>query len=119
MKRYGPIALAFHSTVFLSTLGGFYAVADYGFDVQSLLATVPIIADNMPHPSAGNLAVAWGLTTCTGPLRAILTIMVSPRIARFWWGRDIRNKLIHGEDVAAATGDEDCREAPKKKVKNT
>lgn len=97
MREYGTVALAFHSTVFLSTLGGFYSIVDYGFDVQSLVARIPIIAENMPHASAGNLAVAWGLTTVTGPFRGILTITLTPRIARLWWGREAKRKLRVGD----------------------
>lgn len=101
MKQYGPVALAFHSTVFLSTLGGFYAVLDYGFDVQSIVARIPFLAENTPHPTAGNLALAWGLTTCTGPVRGIMTITISPQIARTWWGREARRKL--SDDNVAET----------------
>lgn len=96
MKEYGPIALAFHSAVWLSTLGAFYSVVDYGFDIASLVGRVPIIAENMPHAGAGNLAVAWGLTTVTGPVRGIMTITLTPPLANFWWGRDAKRKLKTG-----------------------
>lgn len=93
MREYGPVAAAFHASVFFTTLGTFYSVIDYGLDVPSLVKDIPMIANNLPHPSAGNLAVAWGLTTLTGPVRAVMTITLTPRVARFWWGREARRKL--------------------------
>lgn len=116
MKQYGPIALAFHSTVFLSTLGGFYAVVDYGFDVQSLVARIPFIAENVRNASAGNLAIAWALTTCTGPVRGIMTITISPRLARIWWGREARRKLEE-DDSPTAPEEQDKKDRGSEKPK--
>lgn len=93
MKEYGPVAVSFHFSVFLTTLGSFYSLIDYGLDVAALVAHVPVIADNLPHPSAGNLALAWGLTAVTGPFRGIMTVTLTPRVARLWRGREAKRKL--------------------------
>lgn len=93
MKEYGPVAVTFHASVFLATLGSCYSLIDYGLDVPSLVKNVPLIADNLPHPSAGNLALAWGLTTVTGPFRGIMTVTLTPRVAKLWWGREAKRRL--------------------------
>lgn len=93
MKEYGPIAVGFHFSVFLTTLGGFYSFIDYGLDVASLVKNTPFISDNLPHPSAGNLALAWGLTTVTGPFRGVMTVTLTPRVARLWRGCEAKRKL--------------------------
>lgn len=100
MREYGPIAVALHSGVFLGTLGSLYALVDYGVDVASILQRVPYLADNMPHPGAGTLAVAWGLTTVTGPVRALITITFTPRLARLFWGQMDKRRL---QNVQAKT----------------
>lgn len=93
VKEYGPIAVGFHFSVFLTTLGGFYSFIDYGLDVASVVKNLPFIADNLPHPSAGNLALAWGMTTVTGPFRGVMTVTLTPRVAKFWRGREANRKL--------------------------
>lgn len=86
MKKYGPVAVSFHASVFLTTLGSFYGLIDYGLDVASLVKNVPIIAHSLPHPGAGNIALAWALTTVTGPFRGVITVTLTPSIARLWRG---------------------------------
>lgn len=93
VKEYGPVAVSFHATVFLTTLGGFFSLVDYGLDVASLVKNVPIIANNLPHKSAGNLALAWALTTVTGPVRGVMTVTLTPRVAKLWWGRGAKRRL--------------------------
>lgn len=93
MKEYGPVAVSFHATVFLTTLGGFFSLVDYGLDVASLVKNVPVIANNLPHKSAGNLALAWALTTVTGPVRGVMTVTLTPRVAKLWWGRGAKRRL--------------------------
>ncbi|CAM9868628.1 unnamed protein product [Ascophyllum nodosum] len=107
MKEYGPVAATFHTTVFLATLGSFYSLTDYGLDVSLLVKDIPIIANNLPSPGAGKLAVAWGLTSVTGPVRALMTITLTPRVARFWWGREVKRKLKN-----ASVGEEEKKKKP-------
>ncbi|CBN75645.1 conserved unknown protein [Ectocarpus siliculosus] len=89
MKRYGRVAATFHMSVFLGTLGTCYSLIDYGgLDIAELVKDVPILADNLPPAGAGNLAIAYGMTSAIGPPRAVLTVTVTPRIARFLAGRE-------------------------------
>lgn len=94
MREYGPVAVTFHASVFFATLGGFYGLIDYGLDVTSLVQGFPVIANNLPNPSAGNLAVAWGVTTLTGPFRGVMTVTLTPRVARLWWGREAQRQKM-------------------------
>ena len=93
MKEYGPVAVSFHASVFLTTLGGFFSLVDYGLDVASLVKNFPVIANNLPHKSAGNLALAWALTTVTGPVRGLMTVTLTPHVAKLWWGRGAKRRL--------------------------
>ncbi|CAN0541841.1 unnamed protein product, partial [Scytosiphon promiscuus] len=72
---------------------GFFSLVDYGLDVASLVKNVPVIANNLPHKSAGNLALAWALTTVTGPVRGVMTVTLTPRMAKLWWGRGAKRRL--------------------------
>eukprot|EP00752_Nemacystus_decipiens_P012032 g10667.t1 len=93
LKKYGRVAATFHISVFLATLGTCYTVVDYGgLDVTALVKDIPILADNLPPASAGNLAIAYGMTSAIGPPRAVLTILVTPRIAQFVAGRDAKRR---------------------------
>ncbi|CAM9460938.1 unnamed protein product [Discosporangium mesarthrocarpum] len=92
VRDYGSVAVVLHGSVFSATFGSFYWALDQGMDIAALVANVPLIAENLPSPSAGNLAAAWGLTTITGPARGVLTITLTPRVARFWRGRDCKRK---------------------------
>ncbi|CAM9740709.1 unnamed protein product [Choristocarpus tenellus] len=97
LRDYGVVAVVFHSAVFSVTLGSFFGALSQGVDMGSILAYAPLIAENLPSPSAGNLAVAWGLTTVTGPARGVLTITLTPRVARFWRG-DAKNSQARGDE---------------------
>ncbi|CAN0007950.1 unnamed protein product [Ectocarpus fasciculatus] len=102
MKRYGRVAAAFHVSVFLGTLGTCYSLVDYGgLDIAQLVKDVPILADNLPPAGAGNLAIAYGMTSAIGPPRAVLTVTVTPRIARFLAGREEERRRERGEGGAS------------------
>ncbi|CAN0429677.1 unnamed protein product [Ectocarpus sp. 12 AP-2014] len=97
MKKYGRVAATFHISVFLGTLGTCYSLVDYGgLDIAELVKDVPILADNLPPAGAGNLAIAYGMTSAIGPPRAVLTVTVTPRIARFLAGREERRREGEG-----------------------
>ncbi|CAM9603249.1 unnamed protein product [Scytosiphon promiscuus] len=93
MKKYGRVAVAFHLSVFFTTLGTCYSLVDYGgLDMAVLVKDIPILADNLPPASAGNLAIAYGMTSAIGPPRAILTVTLTPRIAKFLEGREAKRR---------------------------
>lgn len=93
LKKYGRVAAGFHISVFLTTLGTCYTVVDYGgLDITALVKNIPILADNLPPASAGNLAVAYGMTSAIGPPRAVLTVMLTPKIAKFLAGREAQRR---------------------------
>ncbi|CAM9918806.1 unnamed protein product, partial [Hapterophycus canaliculatus] len=93
MKKYGRVAVTFHLSVFLTTLGTCYSLVDYGgLDMAVLVKDIPILADNLPPASAGNLAIAYGMTSAIGPPRAILTVTLTPRIAKFLDGREAKRR---------------------------
>ncbi|CAM9734827.1 unnamed protein product [Ectocarpus sp. 4 AP-2014] len=97
MKKYGRVAATFHISVFLGTLGTCYSLVDYGgLDIAELVKDVPILADNLPPAGAGNLAIAYAMTSAIGPPRAVLTVTVTPRIARFLAGREERRREGEG-----------------------
>lgn len=98
LKKYGRVAVTFHVSVFLATLGTCYSVVDYGgLDIPALVKNVPLLADNLPPASAGNLAIAYGMTSAVGPPRAVLTVTLTPRIAKFWSGREANRRRKQGE----------------------
>ncbi|CAI5712280.1 unnamed protein product [Peronospora destructor] len=82
LKRYGRTAFLFHSTVFVSTLAGMYAAINQGVDLQSFAKRVPFVDLSKLDPDAGTLALAYLSTVATGPARGVLTIAVSPILAR-------------------------------------
>lgn len=89
LKKYGRVAVTFHLTVFFTTLGACYSVVDYGgLDIPAVVKDVPLLANNLPPASAGNLAIAYGMTSAIGPPRAVLTILVTPKIAKMLDGRE-------------------------------
>jgi Protein of unknown function (DUF1279) len=83
LKKYGPVAGVFHFTIWMSTLGGFYAAVKSGLDVSSFLSWLPFVEEEMlaKNAAAGQFAVAYAATMLTGPLRALLTISATPKVS--------------------------------------
>lgn len=97
LKKYGRVAVAFHLSVFFTTLGTCYSVVDYGgLDIPALVKDIPILANNLPPASAGNLAIAYGMTSAIGPPRAVLTVLVTPKIAKMLDGRESKRRDDRG-----------------------
>ncbi|KAJ0401032.1 hypothetical protein P43SY_009912 [Pythium insidiosum] len=86
LRTYGRTALAFHASLFVTTLSGSYAAIRYGLDIQTYLKKVPFIDLSKMDPDAGSLMLAYVSTLATGPARGALTIGVSPLLAR-WLAR--------------------------------
>jgi Protein of unknown function (DUF1279) len=85
LKKFGPVAGVFHFTIWLSTLGGFYAAVKSGLDVSSFLSWLPFVEEEMlaKNAAAGQFAVAYAAAMLTGPLRALLTISATPKVSTF------------------------------------
>ena len=86
LKQYGVTAVAFHSTVYVTTLGSFYFAIENGFDTSSMLEQyLNIKIEDMPIPeSAGNLALAYVSTAIATSLpRGMLTVAATPLLAKY------------------------------------
>ena len=89
VRKYGPIAVVFHLSVYGTTLMGFYKAVEWklvsagdAVDMARWVGLDRFMDLEKVNPSAGNLAVAWVLAKFTEPVRWILTAMCTPRIAR-------------------------------------
>ena len=72
-RKYGPVALAFHSVVYCASLGCSYYIVSNGFDPAAYIDIQSI------PPEAGTLAIAWSLNACvTSVPRAALTAVAAP-----------------------------------------
>jgi hypothetical protein len=98
-KKYGTVALVFHSSVFLATLGGIYWGMTHGVAVEKLLSYIPWL-ESKPDLSGvpgytklGTLGLAYGMTLTTGPVRTILTIVCTPPIGRAVFGKQKRKAI--------------------------
>jgi len=72
-EKYGPVAFGTWFAIFFLTLGAFYLAIENGV---------------MPAGAAGRtgtVAMAYGATQLTKPLRAVATIALTPVLAR-WFG---------------------------------
>jgi hypothetical protein len=78
IKKYGVVATVFHSSVYCTTLASVFTAISVGVDVEQYIGSMPESVG-----SAGTLAVAWSCTAMTGPARGLLTVLATPRVARF------------------------------------
>ncbi|KAG5192456.1 hypothetical protein JKP88DRAFT_284283 [Tribonema minus] len=85
-RKYGPVAGVVHSSVYVCTLGSMYTAIASGLDLTSLLAQIPLMDQDLltANAAAGHLAVAYGATMLTGPMRAVVTITATPAAADVW-----------------------------------
>eukprot|EP00300_Choanocystis_sp_HF-7_P000224 c10191_g1_i2.p1 GENE.c10191_g1_i2~~c10191_g1_i2.p1 ORF type:complete len:104 (+),score=5.85 c10191_g1_i2:39-350(+) len=58
MIKHGKIAVVFHGTVWISTLGAIYAGLRQGVDVSHLLEGLPFVHSSMTDPSMGTGVLA-------------------------------------------------------------
>lgn len=82
LKRYGRIAVGFHSAVYVVTLSGVYIALHYGVDATNLLAMLPNYDPAKVPPQSTTFAAAYLVTAVTGPARGVLTVACAPVIAR-------------------------------------
>ena len=84
VKLYGLTATAFHSSVYVLSLGTTFVAVRNGLDTAELLRSWGL-GDHieMIPPEAGDLAAAWCICAVTGPARGVLTVAASPAIANY------------------------------------
>jgi hypothetical protein len=83
LKKYGLIGFVFHSTIWAATLGGLWAAAHNGLDLQPLMSKIPLLdADAIPK-SGSSFVIAYAVTVATGPLRFGLDALCVPTIAKW------------------------------------
>jgi hypothetical protein len=69
-EEYGPVALVTWFAIFFATLGAFYVAIESGFTPEGAAGR------------SGTVAMAYGATQLTKPLRAVATFALTPLIAR-------------------------------------
>ena len=124
-RRYGFIAVGTYFTIYVTTLGGAFAVFHTGLippeeiigdpkvaiekltrfirSNDSLLFAEPYLHFLHDTPAATNLALGWIATKLTEPLRALVTVAITPRLARLA-GRVPADDKGRGTGSAAAAG---------------
>ena len=83
MRKYGPVALTFHTTVYFCSLGMVYVGVRNGLDLTWIieLAEKYVLPVQVPE-QAGALAVAYVFnSTLLGPPRAVITAVATPVLA--------------------------------------
>ncbi len=85
-RRYGKIALIFHSSIYAATYSLICVAISEGVEIAPMLDYIPFLdmGSNWMNPAVGNFALAYVATAATGPFRGLLTIGASPIIARIW-----------------------------------
>jgi hypothetical protein len=109
-KKYGKVAITFHFAMWFATYGAMYLLVDQGVDVNKLLNMVGMgkkIDKDAPvvetlkqkldpnanafswywttiknSDAARKMVVAFALLKLTGPLRTLLTLSVTPALAK-------------------------------------
>lgn len=79
IKKYGPLALGFHFTVWSLTLGSSFALFSFGLGVEAYL---PAGLVAMLPAGSGNLAAAYIITEATGPVRTLATLGIVPILGK-------------------------------------
>lgn len=80
-KKYGTLGLGFHSAVFCATMGGFFGLLHVGVDIHKIFELFGLNPGVIPTEGSA-IAVAWGLTILTGPVRLGLDAVAIPFIAK-------------------------------------
>jgi hypothetical protein len=88
-KQYGVVFLSTYFSIYCTALGTMYELvssnllsAGSAIDLLSYVHLDQVLDLTKIDPRAGNLAVAWILTKFTEPVRLVLAISITPRIAR-------------------------------------
>mmetsp|Transcript_49117 Transcript_49117/g.106373 ORF Transcript_49117/g.106373 Transcript_49117/m.106373 type:complete len:195 (+) Transcript_49117:253-837(+) len=77
IREYGPVAVGFHFTVWVSTIVFFYTAISVAGSGE-ILSQLPI--DIEGGAGAGKVALTLGVVEATGPVRIALTIAATPSI---------------------------------------
>lgn len=120
-RRYGAVAVVTYIGVYVGTLGAMYGAVTYGIlgraDAVSMVEYFGLeqylIDANEVKSAKTKWAVAWLLTKLTEPLRAALTVAITPPLARTvapYLGLDIRDS---SKGDADAKDKKDSDEEPK------
>ncbi len=90
---YGPVAVGVYGGVYVATLSGLFMLVHYDHiaarDVIVALRNSGLndyVDMSLFDNRTGDFALAWILTKFTEPLRALVTVAVTPRVAG-WLGR--------------------------------
>ena len=81
---YGPTAIVLHIGLSLSFLGLTYLIVRYGFDISAFLEQRNILGEKymMILSSGGTFAIAYALYKAIMPARVLVTLMLTPVVAR-------------------------------------
>lgn len=71
VERYGSVAIAMWMALFTPVLAGSYAAISLGFDLGESVAG-----------KTGVLAMAYGATMLTKPVRLVITLALTPLVAQ-------------------------------------
>ena len=109
LRKYGPVFIGTYAGVYLTTLGSFFACVQTGLldpaylfslfghvDAGEAKNTVDLVVDWMRNhsitepyapfielnPYLANLAVAWIAVKFTEPIRAAVSLAITPRVSR-------------------------------------
>ena len=114
VEKYGPVALTFHTSVYLASLALVYACVNRGLDLQWVTDLLPFgsLGEEGGIPKeAGDLAVAYVFnSTAIGPPRAALTAVATPLISRTQVGSEFNRTFycqfqrLRGKSEAGAGG---------------
>ena len=81
LAEYGRVAIILYFTIFFLVLAGFAIAISAGFDVEGAGETT------------GLIGAAWLATKVTQPIRIIVTLALTPLVARGWeWVKGKRKR---------------------------
>ena len=82
---YGPVAVVLHIGLSLTFLGVTYAVVYFGLDVPALLSKYDYTMNEkymMIISNGGQFGLAYALYKAMMPLRALVTLALTPKVAQ-------------------------------------
>jgi hypothetical protein len=81
--RYGPVALVVWLGMFGATMASFYAAIRFGVDLAAIATRLGLDPTRVAE-ATGTVAVAYGATYLTKPLRIVIALAVTPPVAHWW-----------------------------------
>lgn len=88
VETYGKVAMGVWFSIFGLTWLGFYAALSFGVDLQSELRALATALGRDPEAwsvlggGAGRVGIAYAASQLTKPVRVLLTLALTPPIAR-------------------------------------